>query len=184
MLSCVGVSLMVLLVPLAFVASLAGSPPTREFEDLASGAATLASLVCALLVFGFVSRRFELQADAFAAQHLSGMSSANAGRGVVVTPEAAEAMAGALQSVAELNHIPVRRFTWRHGSIHARQRAVRSIVGAPADRIPIDRTVRRLKMVILIALLVTAAGVAADAWLASGAADSTRTTHPGAPAKE
>lgn len=165
MLGCVGVSLLLVLAPAAFFARVAGLEPTADAADLLSAASSIVSLACALVVFGFVSRRFERQADAFAAQHLSGMTRANAGSGVRITPEAAEAMAGALQAVAELNHIPVGRFAWRHGSIAGRQRAVRALVGAPADRIPIDRTVRSMKLLTILALALTLVGVFAESAL-------------------
>lgn len=179
MLASVGVALMAILAPLYAALNASDTPLSAEFEQLASAGATIASLACALVVFGFVSRRFERQADAFAAQHLSGTTRANAGAGVVITPGAAEAMAGALQSVAQLNHVPVARFAWRHGSIKSRQAAVRALAGRRADRIPVDRTVRRVKLATAIALLATLAAVTADLLLPrSGAVavDAPRTT--------
>ncbi len=99
-----------------------------------------------LLVLGFVSRRFEEQADAFAVQHLSGWSAARRdSSGPTVSAEAAEAMAGALGMVAAMNHIPRERFTFRHGSIAGRQAKIRALVGQDSDRLPIDRTVVVIK---------------------------------------
>jgi STE24 endopeptidase len=101
---------------------------------------SVVSLAAAFVVFGFVSRRFEWQADAFAVQHMSGLEPGRTG--VLVTPEAVGAMRGALESVARLNHIPRRRFTWRHGSIATRQLKLAQLVGMKADRLPIDRQAR------------------------------------------
>ena len=85
---------------------------------LTDGVGVLIILIGAVLVFGFVSRRFEQQADAFAVQHLSGLERTNrSSREQVITPEAVHSMAGALVRVSRLNHSPVNRFTWRHGSI-------------------------------------------------------------------
>jgi Zn-dependent protease with chaperone function len=112
-------------------------------------------LLAAVVAFGFVSRRFEWQADAFAVQHLSGHRPRRPGpAGVVVTPEAVRAMSGALEAVAVLNHIPRERFGWRHGSIAARQRRLERLVGRRADRLRADREA-------LVVKLVTGAALAA-----------------------
>jgi Zn-dependent protease with chaperone function len=119
-----------------------------------------AGLVCSLaavvLTLGFVSRRFEWQADAFAAAHLSRAEGAS-----VVTPGAVETMAGALRAVAESNGLPLRRFMWRHGSIAERIRRLESLVGLPVGALPVDRVARRVKRVSALALL---AGVAPLVW--------------------
>jgi Zn-dependent protease with chaperone function len=107
-------------------------------------------LAAALVLFGFVSRRFEWQADAFAAQHLSGLRQGSGS--VQVTEGAAAAMSGALDAVARLNHIPRDRFTWRHGSIRSRQERLAALVGQPADRLPVDRQVRVVKVLAAFAL--------------------------------
>ena len=110
-------------------------------------------LVLAAVIFGWVSRRFEWQADAFAAQHLSGFRRESPG--VLVTPEASAAMVGALGAVARLNHIPTTARSWRHGSIATRQARLRNLVGLPADRLAIDRIVTRIKVGIVLGAIVT-----------------------------
>lgn len=116
--------------------------------------ALVGSLAFGLWAFGMVSRRFERQADAFAAQHFSGMTAARESTlGKVVTREAAHAMADALQSVATLNMIPRTRRFWRHGSIADRQRRVLNLIGAPLNRAPIDREVAYVKFATLLTLL-------------------------------
>lgn len=111
-----------------------------------------------LTVFGFVSRRFEWQADAFAAAHLSEKTPATVDPpSGLVTAEAAAAMAGALESVARLNHVPRRKFSWRHGSIAGRQARLEGLVGQRIDSLPIDRTVRRLKRAAAVACVATIA---------------------------
>lgn len=106
------------------------------------------ALVAVLLVLGAVSRRFEWQADAFAARHLSGAET--------VTDEGAWAMSSALERVARLNGMPEKRFTWRHGSIAARRRRLAGLVGERSDRLPIDRHVRTAKVLTLLGFLVGA----------------------------
>ncbi|MFZ4575095.1 MAG: M48 family metallopeptidase [Phycisphaerales bacterium] len=102
------------------------------------GVLTLVVFAAAGVAFCFASRRFEWQADAFAAKHLSSGGD-SAAAGVLVTTEAASAVAGALTSVAYYNGISEDRFQWRHGSIADRRRRVLSLVGLPAERLPIDR---------------------------------------------
>lgn len=98
----------------------------------------LGTLAGVLVVLGLVSRRFEWQADAFAARHLSGPA------GPVITHEAATAMSDALARVSALNGMPQDRFTWRHGSITTRRQRLGELVGQPTNRLGIDRHVRRL----------------------------------------
>ncbi len=123
----------------------------------------LVSLAAALLVMGWVSRRFEWQADAFAAAHLStdGPASVDGsggpgGSGTVieeVSPAGAIAMQQALADVARLNHIPVGRFTFRHGSIARRLSNLAGLVGHRVDALPIDRTVTMIKRTIAVAMV-------------------------------
>lgn len=118
---------------------------------------TVGILAGAIAVFMFVSRRFEWQADAFAALHLSG--------GREVTPEGAGAMAGALEAVARLNGVPLRRGSWRHGSLALRIARIHALVGCDAGRLPIDRTARSIKRAAAAGLLGAAVMVAASVWL-------------------
>jgi STE24 endopeptidase len=121
------------------------------------GMAMAASAGGALAVFGLVSRRFERQADAFAAQHLSG-ARPGAMAGVAVTPEAVGAMASALMAVGRLNGADPSHWSFRHGSILGRVRALHALVGRPADGLAIDRAVRGIKLGI-VALGVVVVGV-------------------------
>ena len=118
--------------------------------------ASVGALVAAGLALGYVSRRFEWQADAFAARHLSETAGSE-----TITPDAAYTMSGALQSVADLNGIPIARFMWRHGSIATRQYRLSDLIGLPVDALPIDAQVRRIKFIIALALL---AGIVPFLW--------------------
>lgn len=140
-----------------------GLAPDGMPEGLIVAVALGAGIGAGLLVLGFVSRRFEHQADAFAAQHLSGFRAGDAAKeGTLVRPEAVGAMAGALGVVAAVNAIPLDRFTWRHGSIRERQSRLGALVGLPADSLPIDRTVRRLKLIAGAALVVVLVAAVLD----------------------
>ncbi|RMH23706.1 MAG: hypothetical protein D6693_10940 [Planctomycetota bacterium] len=130
----------------------------------AQGLAVAGSMLVALWVFGRVSRLFERQADAFAAASL-----ARAEGSAVVTPAAAQAMSGALERVARLNHIPPGKFMWRHGSIATRRRRLGDLVGAPVEALHVDRRVRRVKLALVALAAVAAAGLA---WIVSTGDDA------------
>ncbi|MFW6033356.1 MAG: M48 family metallopeptidase, partial [Phycisphaeraceae bacterium] len=143
----------------------AAGPPTWLLSPHATLVATVAAAgVSWILVFGYVSRRFERQADAFAVRHLATEREDPArdaeGR-ILVDALSAHTMAGALQTVADLNHIPTTRRSWRHGSIRWRQQYLMSLVGRPVDELPIDRRVRHIKFA---AGLAIAAIIAIQAW--------------------
>ena len=79
---------------------------------------------------------------------------------VLVDAVSAQTMIEALQQVAELNHVPARKRSWRHGSIAWRQRNLRALVGLPVEDLPIDRQMQWIKAAALALLVVTAAGFA------------------------
>lgn len=122
---------------------------TETIRGLFEMGVSLGSLVGAFVVFGWVSRRFEWQADAFAARDLSRAS----GEGEHVTSAGCECMRGALSRVAAYNGIPLGKFMWRHGSIRTRQVRLLRLVGARGDAMPIDRDVRVIKWITLVVLL-------------------------------
>lgn len=109
----------------------------------------------AFTAFGWISRRFERQADAFAVQHLSGLREApdQADQGAEITNDAALAMNSALELVCTLNGVDPTRRSWRHGSIRWRQRNLAMLVGRPLRNLPIDRTIRWIKTTVAIVLL-------------------------------
>lgn len=134
-------------------------------EAWPGAASALVAVGTGLWLFGYVSRRCEWQADAFAAQHLSGLatSAAIAPTGpVTITGEAVESMVSALDRVAHLNGVPVDRKCWRHGSIRERQRRLATLVGRRVEDVPIDRVMGRLKWLTLL-LGGAAAGIIAMA---------------------
>jgi Zn-dependent protease with chaperone function len=115
--------------------------------------------ILTILIFGWVSRRIERQADVFAARHLAQSAADDArqyddaGR-LIFDAESIRTMVHALQRVADLNHASVHRPSWRHGSIAWRQRHLRSLVGTPVHDTPVDRVLLRVKTAALLALAV------------------------------
>jgi Zn-dependent protease with chaperone function len=142
--------------------------PFAQGADLAASAI---AAVGALAAFGWVSRRYERQADTFAVQHLSRVQAEAAGpppadvaagppAPAIVTAEAAEAMRSALAGVARLSPHDLRRRSWRHGSLAWRREYLASIIGRPIDGLPIDRLVRRLKVAAAAAFVAGSAALA------------------------
>ncbi|MBX3358794.1 MAG: M48 family metalloprotease [Phycisphaeraceae bacterium] len=136
------------------------SGPLHQALELVGG---ILLWIAAMLAFGLVSRRFEWQADAFAAAHLSESTAPPHEPSSVqpsidlVTPAGSAAMIDALEAVARLNHVPRHEFSWRHGSIAVRQHRLAALVGLPIRSLPIDRTVKGLKVAAgLTALAVVA----------------------------
>jgi STE24 endopeptidase len=117
----------------------------------------------AILAFGYVSRRFEWQADAFAVKHFSEHTpptddaTAPWAPSPTATRPAVKAMCAALDIVATANHLPKKRFTFRHGSIATRIARLESLEGVPVDRLPIDAVSRRVKWAIGLGCIVVLA---------------------------
>lgn len=86
------------------------------------GGVAALSIIIAALMFGVVSRRFERQADVFAAQNLSGDGP--------ISEEAAGSMCSALLAVTAANHGDPERFSFRHGTITGRIRSLHESVGS------------------------------------------------------
>lgn len=167
------------------------------------------------LAFGYLSRKFERQADVFAARTLqSGWGDAATGAdrptllvdvpataGIVAatgagglaavmlrgSPSAAPALAdaaadeshvgrygatvfaSALERVARVNNIPIRKWEWLHGSIDKRIRYLHELSHDPARTGEFDRFMRRLYTALLLALCLTSAWAGVTLWLARGA---------------
>lgn len=113
-----------------------------------------------IAAFGWVSRRFERQADTFAVQSMAAHRGpvgpgADGGVPVRIDPQSAQTMIRALRQVARLNHLPPARRSWRHGSIAWRQAYLRTLVGRPIDGLPIDRQMRWIKLAAAASVVVT-----------------------------
>lgn len=117
------------------------------------------SLPVALVVFGWVSRRFEWQADAFAARAMSRVLDTE--RSVTsgpITLAGISAMAGALAEVSRLNGMDPRRFTFRHGSINDRIRRLQMLEGC-SGVLPVDNAALAIKCVAIAGVLLIGVGV-------------------------
>ncbi|MEO1512335.1 MAG: M48 family metallopeptidase, partial [Planctomycetota bacterium] len=129
--------------------------PGLEHTVLSQATISIAALTLTLVFLGYISRRFERQADAFAARHLSRLESNGPGP---LSESAVSHVAGALRRVARLNGSPLRRWGWRHGSIAERIGVLTRAVGIDDTRLPADRAARRVQALI-VAIFVTGTGL-------------------------
>ncbi|HEV7300891.1 MAG TPA: M48 family metallopeptidase [Tepidisphaeraceae bacterium] len=136
---------------------LVGRLGNSEWLQLAQ---VLAGLALFWISFGFVSRRFERQADVFAARTIAGAEPATAVLPPnTVSPYGATLFASALRRVAVVNNIPLARPEWIHGSIASRMQFVQSLAESPDRTHRFDRQIGLLH-VGLVLLLITAATLA------------------------
>jgi Zn-dependent protease with chaperone function len=102
------------------------------------------------VAFGYVSRRFETEADLVAARRVPGLE------GGFAPYAAARKMAAALERVAFLNGVPIRAPSWRHFRIDQRIDILLRAELDPAVGLRFERICDRLR---LTALFLVAAGI-------------------------
>jgi STE24 endopeptidase len=128
--------------------------------------------------FGFVSRRFERQADLFGSQCVTPTqdeqcdqpcavhpSADSSGRPHLLCATAARIFASGLEKVALLNGIGIDEPSWRHSSIASRIAHLHELSGDPNRVEGFLRVVRNIKIA-LIATCVVGTGVSAFYWYA------------------
>ena len=182
-------------------AMLAGeAAATLSDAEWAPGAATGAVLVGYLgLVFGYISRRCELEADLYAARATEcpvncsppdpgfaagqvpagaeDWAAATSGRSLC--PHRVLALTAALERIARLNGMAYSARGWRHFSIARRCDVLAGLLADPAGIARYERRIRRLKRVALAASLAIAAAAGGYVWAAS----TSETHHPEHPAR-
>ncbi len=104
--------------------------------------------------FGMLSRRFERQADVFAAAAVTGNADAE------LTADGVARFSDALLKVGRLNGISPSRRNFRHGSIAHRVEYLDRLARSGTGRSTVDRSVRRIKIAIW---LLAAVGVGVTA---------------------
>jgi len=133
-----------------------------------------------LIAFGFVSRRFERQADVFAARTLERERAPEMTASTHVGPAGASVFASALERVAAINNMSIgttRRWegglarrigfilefmgdaanNWLHGSIAQRMQALHDMSGDPSHTHRFDRRMARLYVTLVVLLVVSGA---------------------------
>ena len=139
-----------------------------------------------LLAFGWISRRFEHQADVYGAKCASPPNLADGcglpcsvhdsadGKGLCA--KGARTFIGSLRKVAVLNCIPVAEKSWRHSSIAARVRFLTILTGDPILAKRFDRGIRRIKIILIVVSLVGLIGSAVYVWNHPGYHQTVETT--------
>jgi len=131
-----------------------------------------ASFVLILWVpaFGWVSRRFERQADTFAVEHLASQrhvacaSTLDSTSHDSTEPQAAlsatliqaddkDVMVDTLSRIAILNAIPSRKPSWRHGSFKWRLDYLNSLEGKPVGAADVHKTIMLIKIAVVLIIL-------------------------------
>lgn len=125
-------------------------------------------LACWLFGFGWLSRKFERQADLYGIRCIArdirgcipacpvhGQSTAG---GLCLT--AANLFGRTLARIADLNGIPRDAPSWRHGTIASRCRLVESFASDPAALLRFDQLLRRIKIGLLAGVAIGTAGAA------------------------
>ena len=136
-----------------------------------------ATLVLWGVGFGWISRRFERQADQFGAWCVTpsakdcslpcsvhGVDRTIDEEKERVCATGASIFASALDRVAQLNGIPHDERSWRHSSIGSRIRFLTSLAGDPTRAMKFDRMVRRIK-VGMLALAILGSGICMYYWI-------------------
>ena len=139
--------------------------PALDAQPWVDFLGTAVAVLVLFMVFGWVSRRFERQADTFAVQHLSrwpspsenesdpqAQSRTSERAGETITVESVQTMQQALHLIARLHAVAPTRHSWRHGSIAWRSAYLASLIGRDASTLPIDRQVRWIKLAAAIVL--------------------------------
>jgi STE24 endopeptidase len=119
-----------------------------------------AGVTAGLFLFGWVSRRFERQADVFAVAHVAAVD----GNSSVFSDEAVDVTCETLERIASLNSVAATRSSWRHGSIAWRQAYLRSIAGSDPAQLFLDRQILWIK---ISAALIMVVGVTASVLIAN-----------------
>jgi Zn-dependent protease with chaperone function len=114
-------------------------------------------MIAWLFGFGWLSRRFERQADLFAVRCIAPdvercvewcpVHGKRRSPGLCVS--AVQLFGRTLDKIAHLNGIPTQMPTWRHGSIDARRQLLERLVAEPAQVAAFDRRLRKIKIVLI-----------------------------------
>jgi Zn-dependent protease with chaperone function len=146
--------------PLGWLVTL--TPQGTAAEQIALIATLGATLVLVLVALALFSRRFEREADAWATAHVAATRAPTPLGQRVIAPDAAAAMASALDVVAQAQGLPTSRPTLRHGSIAHRQQLLHDAVGRTYATLPAIRAARHARRAAIVLLLLGAALVAVD----------------------
>jgi STE24 endopeptidase len=115
-----------------------------------SAAGSMAAGLGCLVLFLYLSRKFERQADVFAARTIQEEQPADINSHV--GEYGATVFSSALHQVARINCIPLTAWSWCHGSIAHRIDYLKDLSHDPRRTVKFDRTMSRLYAVLILAL--------------------------------
>ena len=135
--------------------------PAWASMDALKGAVAFMGIAGFFMLFGYVSRSFERQADLFAARTMQALDSPPAPMHTCASldPYGAAAFIAALHRVAMVNNIPISARNFTHGSIAQRVRYLQSLSSDPAGALRFDRAMSLLNASLLFAMLSCGAWV-------------------------
>jgi STE24 endopeptidase len=131
----------------------------RQLPYIQAGVSLIGMAVAVFGIFGYLSRRFERQADVFAARMMQtnwGLNPSPAST-TYVGEEGAAVFASALRRVARINNIPEEARSWCHGSIGKRMRYLFELSRDSSLTGQFDRVMSRLYVTLILALMVSGA---------------------------
>lgn len=143
---------------------------TSESVLLIQGIAITFTFVFWLIGFGWLSRRFERQADLFGARCVAPAAAQCQLPCSVHRPDTPESgtdrvcatgaatFASALDRVATMSGISADEPSWRHASVGERIRFLYSAAGDPSRAIGFERLIRRVKLCMLVTALLGSLG--------------------------
>ncbi|MGA3065716.1 MAG: M48 family metalloprotease [Tepidisphaeraceae bacterium] len=111
--------------------------------------------------FGYVSRKFERQADVFAARTVQSIHGPAPLAKSSVGEQGAEIFCAALRRIAAVNNIPMTAASWSHGSIARRMRFLAELGRQPERTANFDRFMKRLYLGLVMGLCLCALWTAA-----------------------
>ena len=127
------------------------------------------------VVFGFVSRRFERQADIFgclavscppgACVHTNPLTPSSGRRASAVCPAGVRAFTSALEKIAYLNGTTRNARSWRHASIARRVAFLHSLLDNPQAETAFRAAVLRVKVGVVLLVIGATAYVVHSQWL-------------------
>lgn len=123
--------------------------------DWLIGLSYISAMVAGILVFGYLSRWFERQADVFAARTIERPD----GTSPHVGPVGAAAFTSALHRVAVVNNIPLAARNFTHGSIADRMQYLNALSTDPTRTREFDRWMSIVYASMVMALIVGSAWV-------------------------
>jgi STE24 endopeptidase len=105
-------------------------------------------------LFGYVSRRFERQADVFAARTLEGFTYPDPPKKPDVGPHGAMIFISALRKVAATNNMPITAPSWSHGSIAGRMQFLAELGENPPKTLIFDRSMSLLYLILSLSIAI------------------------------